>query len=321
MKTRHLFFASLFLLVFSAPAFAIWVWTPETNKWENPKFTVKETPKAQLDFSVGFFNQGDYKRATSELNKLIKHYPRAREAAEAQYYLGLILEKQEKLFEAFKAYQVVIEKYPFSERSGEIVKRQYDIGQKMLEGKGKKSKIITTVTGGEYEVVEVFRTVIKNAPYGEYAAPSQYKIGLYLLEKQMYQEARDEFEKTVNDYPDSEWAKAARFQIALADSKRSSGVAYDQKVTASAIREFDDFVKQYPDAELSDKARSQINALREQEAEKNFLVAKFYIKQKKFKAAKLYLTKIVDDYKDTSWAAKALAKIREINERYPQDEK
>ena len=69
----------------------------------------------------------------------------------------------------------------------------------MLNGEGAKSKFVSTVIGSDYDIVEIFRTVIKNAPYGDYASIAQYKIGLYLQGKQMYQEARDEFEKVIND--------------------------------------------------------------------------------------------------------------------------
>ena len=47
----------------------------------------------------------------------------------------------------------------------------------------------------------------------------------------MYQEARDEFEKTMNDYPTSEWAHASKFQIAMADTSRASDAQHEQKVT------------------------------------------------------------------------------------------
>lgn len=291
---------------------AFWVWTPETNKWVNPKYAVKETPKEQLDYALQFYQAKDYKKAIDELNKLIKHYPRAREAAEAQYHIGLALQEQGELFAAFNHFQTVIEKYPFSERSGEIIKQQYEIGNAMLDGRHRENKFIKTVVGGDYNVIDVFRKVIKNAPYGEFAAPAQYKIGLYLQEKQLYQEARDEFEKTMNDYPDSEWAKAAKYQIALSDAKRSSQAGYDQKVTKVAIEEFKEFVQENPDAELSHAAKQQIHQLKEKEAQNHFLVAKFYERQKKFDAAKTYYTTIVEDYRDTSWAKKALEKIREL---------
>lgn len=297
---------TILCLAFVVPSHASWVWTPESGKFINPKNAVKETPKDQLAVAVDLFNVKNYKKATEEFQKLLKTYPRAREAADAQYYIALIQETEGQLLQAFKSYQVVIDKYPFSDRASEVVKRQYELGNMFLEGKGKRNKIMNAVSGGDYDVVEVFRAVIKNAPYGELAAPAQYKIGLYLLQKDLYQEARDEFEKTRNDYPDSEWAKAAKFQIALSDAKRSSAAQYNQKVTGAALKEFQDFVKKFPDADLSKEAKEHIDSLREKEAENNFVIAQFYQKQKQYDSAKVYYSTIVEKYADTAWARKAL---------------
>ena len=294
---------------------AFWVWTPETNKWVNPKYSVKETPGEQLEYALDFYQSRDYKEAIKEFKKLIKHYPRAREAPDAQYYLALCFEDQKQLFAAYKNYQLGIDKYPFSERSAEIVKRQYDIGLKLVEGDGEKGFLKETFTDTSYDIIEVFRTVIKNAPYGEYAPSSQYKIGLYLAEKRLYQEARDEFEKVINDYPDSEWAKAAKYQIAMSDAKRSTTAQYDQKVTEAAVDGLRDFIKDYPGIELSDKAKDEIRKLRDKEAENAFLVAEFYEKQKKYKAAKIYYQNIVNEYRGSIWSSKALEKIREVSQK------
>jgi outer membrane protein assembly factor BamD len=295
---------------------AFWIWTPETNKWVNPKYAVKETPAEQLKFASAFFEGKDYKKALKEFQKLIKHYPRSREAAEAQYFIGEIYLEQDQYFKAFKNYQDVIDKYPFSERATAIIQKQYDIGMALLEGKGPlKGRSSDGFTDGEYDVVAVFQSVIKNAPYGELAAPSQYKIGLFLFEKKLYLEARDAFEKVVNDYPDSEWTKAAKYQIALADAKRSSNVQYDQKITKAAVEEFEELLKEHPDADLSDTAKKQIQTLRDKEAENNFVIAKFYEKQKNFVAAKIYYKIVVDEYKNSPWAKKALLKIREMSEK------
>jgi len=294
---------------------AFWVWTPETNKWTNPKYSVKDTPQEQLEVGLGFYKSEEYKEAIREFKKLIKHYPRALQAPEAQYHIGLSLEEQGEALKAFKAYQVVIDKYPFSELAIEIVQKQYDIGMQLLETASNRGKFIDAFAGADYNVIDVFKTVIKNAPYGDLAAPSQYKIGLYLQEKQLYQEARDEFEKVINDYPDSEWTKAAKYQIALADAQRSTDAQYDQKITQAAVEEFDEFVKMYPDAELTQQAKEQIYQLREKEAENSFVVAQFYEKQKNYKAAKIYYQVVVDDFKDSSWASKSLNKIREMVEK------
>ena len=241
-----------------------------------------------------------------------KHYPRAKEAPEAQYYIAKIQEDLGKPFEAYKAYQVVIDKYPFSERAGEIVELQYEIGNQLLEGRNRRGKWMEVIAGGDDRVITVLRSVIKNAPYGKYAAVSQYKIGLYLKEKDLYDEARDEFEKTMNDYPNTEWSKAAQFQIAMADTKRSADSQHEQKTTQLAIDGFKEFVKTHPESELTPQAKEQISKLRDKEAENNYVVARFYEKQKNFKGAKVYYQDLSNKYMDTSWGTKALARLKAL---------
>lgn len=312
------FWTFLLLLGFlfvSQSAHAFWMWTPESGKWVNPKYSVKETPSLQLDYALTFINAKDYKSALVELRKLIKYYPKSRQSSEAQFYIGECLEAQDKLFEAYKEYQIVIDKYPFSDRAADIVQKQFAIGEKMLDGASNRSKLVDAVSGTDYNVIEVFRSVIKNAPYGNLAPLAQYKIGLYLMAKQLYQEARDEFEKVINDYPSSEWAKAAKFQIASTDAKRSTDPAYDQKTTKSAVDEFKEFVAANPDAELSEQAKKNIMSLREKEAENNFLIAQYYEKQKNYASAKIYYQNIVRQYNNTTWVNKALERIRLLGEK------
>jgi outer membrane protein assembly factor BamD len=313
MFRRNIILSALFLFLFPSLSPAVWIWTPETGKFINPKWEVKPTPEDQLEFAQSFRDQGNCKKAMAEFKKLIKAYPRAKEAPEAEFFIGQCLEGMTKLYEAYQAYQLVIDKYPFSERAAQIVGLEYNIANHLLENKG-RSKWAETVVGSDDRVIEILRTVIKDAPYGKYAALSQYKIGLYLKEKGMYQEARDEFEKTMNDYPNSEWAQASKFQIAMADTGRASDAQHEQKVAGIAMEEFNEFVRTHPDSQLTPEAKIQMARLKDKEAENNFVIAKFYQKQKKLKAARIYYKEVADNYADTSWAPKALAQLKIIGE-------
>ena len=307
---RSFILALLFAVACPSFSHAVWIWTPETGKFINPKMAVKGTPKEQLVYAALLLQSKKYPQALSEFKKLIKHYPRAKEAPEAQYYMGQVLEEQNKPYDAYKAYQLVIDKYPFSERAAQIVEIEYNIANAMMEGKGKRGKWAEAVLGGSERITEIFRAVIKNAPYGKFAAVSQYKIGLYLKEKGLLDEARDEFEKTINDYPKSEWAKAAKFQTAMADTQRSGDVQHEQKVTRVALDEFKEFVKSHPESELTPQAKNQISKLRAKEAENTFLIGKFYEKQKNYNSAKVYYKDIIDRYADTPWGPKALTRLK-----------
>jgi len=313
MFRRNIVLSAIFLIAFPSLSPADWVWTPETGRFINPKWEVKPTPGDQLEFAQSFKDQGNCKKAIAEYKKLIKAYPRAKEAPEAEFFIGQCLEDMQKPYEAYQAYQLVIDKYPFSERAAQIVSLEYNIANHLLENKG-RSKWERVVVGSDDRVIEILRTVIKDAPYGKFAALAQYKIGLYLKEKGMYQEARDEFEKTMNDYPNSEWAQAAKFQIAMADTSRASDAQHEQKVSSVAMDEFNEFVKSHPDSQLTPEAKAQMARLKEKEAENNIVIARFYEKQKNLKAARIYYKEVVNNYADTSWAPKALAKLKTIGE-------
>ena len=313
MLRRNIILSTLLLFLFPSLCPADWIWTPETGRFVNPKWEVKPTPADQLEFAQSFRAQGNCKKAMAEYKKLIKAYPRAKEAPEAEFYTGQCWEDMVNPYEAYKAYQLVIDKYPFSERAAQIVGIEYNIANHLLENKG-RSKWAQVVVGSDDRVIEIFRTVIKDAPYGKYAAISQYKIGLYYKEKGMYQEARDEFEKTMNDYPESEWAQAAKFQIAMADTDRASDAQHEQKVGSIAMDEFNEFVKAHPDSQLTPQAKEQMLILKTKQAENGFVIAKFYEKQKNLKAARIYYKEVLQKYPDTSWGVKALAKLKKIGE-------
>ena len=121
----------LIISVFCLPlakVYPYWIWTPKTQKWINPKTAPKPTPKEQFDFAKSLYDIKKYEEAKREFDKLLRSYPKSFEAAESQYYLGLIQEEQGNLYEAYQAYQKTIDKYPFSERIPEIIEREYKIG-------------------------------------------------------------------------------------------------------------------------------------------------------------------------------------------------
>jgi outer membrane assembly lipoprotein YfiO len=251
--------------------------------------------------------------ARREFRKLLKAYPKSAEAAESQYYLALTEEKQGKFYEAYQAYQLVIDKYPFSERIQEIIELEYKIGVKFMSGEKRKALGIDLPV--ENPAIEIFGKVVENSTYGPLAPQAQYKLGLVLKGLMRYYEAEEEFNKVVSRYPDSEWSAAAKFQIASCRASLSKGYAYDQGSAQEAKQKFEEFVREHPDAVLSLDAEKNINQIREKEAEANYNAAAFYEKQKAFPAAKIYYNTIINDYPQSPWAAKAVARLQVMEQK------
>jgi outer membrane assembly lipoprotein YfiO len=296
------------LSLFCGPAYAYWIWTPKSGKWINPKSQPKPTPKEQLDYALEFYQAKKYEEAIRELRRTLKHYPKSAESAEAQYYLGRTEEERENLYEAFKAYQRVIDKYPFSTRIQEIIEREYNIGETFVSGY--KRKALGLDLPVENPAVEIFAKVVDNSNFGPYAAKAQYKLGLVLKSLLRYYEAEDAFNKVISAYPDSEWAIAARFQVASCRASLSRGSDYDQGAMDEAKQQFEDFVLEHPDAVLSGEAEQKIQQLNLKEAEANYNIAFFYEKQHAYPAAKIYYEELINNYPDTPWAIKAFERLQ-----------
>ena len=304
-------FIVAFLLMLPVSSYAYWVWTPKTGKWINPKYAVKETPKEQMDWAMGFYEGSDYKRAVSEFEKLIENYPNSIYCPSAQYYIGLTYEEMEEYYHAFLAYQKTIDKYPYNEMVEEIIERQYKIGSIFLDGQ--KAKIMgMKILPAMDKAAEILTKVVDNAPYGRYADLAQFKIGEAYKNQEFYEDALLAYQKLLDDYPDSPFTEDAKYQIALSTYYISRDPYYDQEFTDRAIEEYEQLIKVTSDIELNEEARHTLSRLREKKAKSTFETAKFYERTKHYKSAVIYYKDIVENYNDTSIAAEALERITEL---------
>ena len=63
------------LLLMTSAASAYWIWTPETKKFVNPKYAVKDSPKEQFDYAMKFYQAKDYQKAAAEFMAVPKSDP------------------------------------------------------------------------------------------------------------------------------------------------------------------------------------------------------------------------------------------------------
>jgi len=318
-KTKNILIVMLVLGVVCGVccrAEAFWIWSSETGKWSNPKYDPeKGHPEEQLAFIEGLFNKGNYQESLVQAKRLLAYYPESKEAPEAQYYMGRVYEKTSKLYVAYQAYQKVIDKYPYNERFKEILQRELDIGQKFLEGRKRKIWKVSVSFMVEDPAVEIFIKVVENAPYGEYAPVSQYKLGLAYKRIGLFEEARDAFQDLIEKYPDSEWIDAANYQLAEVALGGSLPSDYDQQMTEEAVRKFEEFVKEHPDAKLSEKAREEIGDLRKREAKKQYDTARFYETRKEYTSACIYYEYLINEFPQTEWAEKGKKRLERIKDK------
>jgi outer membrane assembly lipoprotein YfiO len=316
MKSRAVFLLTVLLIsqAFARVTLAYWIWTPQTGKFINPKYAVKETPKKQFDWAMGFFESEDYKKAIAEFEKLIKHYPLSKSASEAQFYKAQAYENIGEYYRAFEDYQLVIDKYPYTERVEEIIEREYRIGNMFYAGH--KTKILgVALLPAKDKAIEIFSKVVENAPYGKYGDIAQFKLGQCYMEMKDYINAALAFKEIIETYPKSPLIDDAKYQIAMCAANSVRGPEYNEEDTEKAIKEFKDFVKRYPDSYMEKEARDFISKLEDQKAQNNFNIAHFYERQGNRDSAVIYYQEIVDRYSGSEWATMAAERLQRIRKQ------
>ncbi|MBI3616419.1 MAG: outer membrane protein assembly factor BamD [Candidatus Omnitrophica bacterium] len=297
--------------VFPPTAAAAWIWTPQTRRWVNPKYTAKDTPRAQMDWAVGFFETKEYARAMKEFVRLVKTYPRSELAPEAQYLTGVSYEMMDRPAEAFGAYKKLVEIYPFSARFKDATEREFAIGELFFSGK--RLRLIGPVSFPSLDkAIEVYEHIVSQAPYGDYGAQAQFRLGECYRKQKRFEEASRAFQKVLDEYPNSLFAEQAKYNVAFCAYQMSLKPSYDQSATDEAINWYETFISTHPESELIPEAKESLAHLKGFKAQGLSQTAHFYEIQGKKESALFYYRQILKEYPDSTEAAQAVAKIAEL---------
>ena len=293
---------------------AYWIWTPETKKFINPKYAVKDSPREQYNWAMSFYDAKDFQRSATEFEKLAKQYEFSEYASKAQYYVGLCYENMGKYYIAFQNYQKAIDNFPHISNTDEILSREFAIGN-IYFGKVSPKVLGTYIMAPLDRAVEIFKKVVENAPYGKHAEEAQFALGEALKKSERYEEAVTAFHKLVEDYPNSKQITQAMYEESHCAYKASLKPAYDASATDNAIKTFEKFTYKNKDADLALNAAATMKRLKDNVSEKSFRAAEFYEAQGKTLAAIIYYQDVIDSYPDSVFTNQAKARIDALKAR------
>lgn len=148
-------------------------------------------------------------------------------------------------------------------------------------------------------------------PFSPQLVPAELKIAeAYYLNKQ-YPEAAAAFKEFQAMHPTNEKIPFVIYHLGLTHFEQFTSVDRDQKVTEIAKGYFETVVKNYPNSPYAGKAKEKLAKCREYLAEHEFIIAAFYMRQKKFPAARGRFEEILRRYRDTPTAVKSLYQLGE----------
>ena len=255
--------------------------------------------------------EGNTKRAIKAYKSLVKRHPKDALAAGARFRAAELEEQSHDYLRAAQSFRQLVERYPGSPHFDEAIEGQFRIGEIYLAGK--KLRLLGIPVASSLErAVAIFASVVRTAPYGKYTARAQFDIGL-VREKQGANDAAIEaYQAVVDKFPNEPIAVDAQYQIGYIWFHASKTGTKDIAAASKAKTAFQDFLFHYPNSEKAAQARADLDQLEQKQTSSSFEVAKFYDKQKYYRAAVIYYNEVIRQQPGSTESDRAKKRIDEL---------
>lgn len=285
-----------------------------------------DNPERAYQKITDFMFSQDFEQVISASGEFIKKYPKSRLIPNAHLKIADSYLEIEDYKNAIIVYKQVISEFPNSSFSN-LAQKQLAIAQSRLVDP-KEALMITTrqpekdfsdiqhlFSEGEYDkAISGFEFFIRKYPQNYLAASAQFLIAESFFKKQNLKIAKDEYQKVVELYPQSEKVYLAGKQIA--EIERMSGIMatsnprseyekyrnyYENREYDKAIVNFRKFIRMYPTSPFAANSR--------------YWIAESYYAKNDLQTAKKEFEIVISDYPKTDKAVDATTKLKIIEQK------
>jgi outer membrane protein assembly factor BamD len=152
---------------------------------------------------------------------------------------------------------------------------------------------------------EMYKAFLLRYPGDDRSDYAQFKLGESLFHGEEYALAAVEYHLVATNYGYSEWVDDAYFKEALCYYHQGLKPPLDQTKRLDALERMERFITVFPQSPFIPEAQDYIRAIHAKLAEKGFKNALFYYRGKRWRSALIYFDKVIDDYPDNTYWARA----------------
>ena len=156
------------------------------------------------------------------------------------------------------------------------------------------------------EAVNEFQNIVLQFPGNEVVDDAQYYLAETRYKRGEYIIAAYEYSNLIKNMPASELIAKAQFMLAECYYELSPDFSLDQRYTKKAIEEYQAFIDFFPTNEKVGDAEKKIAELNDKLAHKEFEIAHIYEKIEYYTAAIRYYDNVLDIYHDSRYAPMAM---------------
>jgi outer membrane protein assembly factor BamD len=310
------------LCFFAGAARADLVWSPETG-WRVEGGVLSEVTATESHNALDLMNKarayeevGSRGAALRRYKKVVKRYPASIYASEALYRSGKLYLARKQYFKSFGAFAQIAQSYPNSKHFNDIIGEEYRIASALLDGARNRIWGLIPSFTNRTRAIEYFEVIIRDAPYSDYAPLALMNKARGHLKERDTEEAIDALDRMINTYPQSLLAPDAYLKLAQTYSTMVDGPAYDQGATKEAITYYEDYLILFPNDPNVPVAAKGLDDMKQVLAQSKITIGDFYFyKRRNYTAARVFYNEAITSYPESPVAAKAKAKLAEVDAR------
>ncbi len=305
-------FVFMFLVFYGTSAvYPEYEWNSDLGKFVKVGTVFYGTPEEQYTYARNLAASGKISKAIEAYSYIYMKFPDTEYAVKAIMKIAELYEKKKDYYHAFKHYRKIVQYYPQSKYLNKVYEKELKIGNLFLSGE--KAKFYgLPILPALSKAIEVYSAIVESAPYSKYGMKAQYKLALAYRKKGKFRESIAEFQKFIDNYPDSEYRGEAFYQIADITYRLSMRRGRDRKLMQEAKRRLREFIEMYSGNSDAVKSLEKIKALEARDAEKLYEAAIYYENQGYPKSALIYYNEIIKNYPDVPVAEKAKRRLSYI---------
>lgn len=180
--------------------------------------------------------------------------------------------------------------------------------------------------GGEYsQASKRFEALDAMYPFSKYAEKSQLSLIYAYYKNEEYPSAAATAERYIHLYPRSTFVDYAYYMKGMANYQQTRGTFArflpmdiswrDPGTQAQAYEDFSTLIRRFPKSPYSANARARLIQLRNQLAQKELHISKYYMKRKMYVAAVNRASYIVKNYSQSPQTKEALEIMIDANQK------
>lgn len=280
---------------------------PEKDQWMEQALS-PEAAGGAVDQARRWLATGEPRKARRLLKKWTRSNPEDERYYEAMFLLGEAYFETRDFYKAYESYVVVVQNTG-GDMFYKTIRREMDVARAFLSG---QKRIVfgflrLPAFDDGLKILDGVWELVPGTRLGEQAL--KLKADYYFANGDL-DLAQDTYALLGREFPNGRWSRLAMLRAAAAAYAAFPGIKFDDRALLDADERYRQLKATYPEIAQRENVDAQLESIRQERAEKDLYIAKWYEKTDAANAAEYYYRRVLKDWPDTLAAEQARARLR-----------